>query len=232
MTRQEYLNDLLNVYETVKVLSEKEDGSLLWLKSRKTGKEMVVRSTVRRLLIADFLRTVSYEHLPEVFDAVHLEDGDVILEEAIRGTTLDRILANRTLSYHDASRMLSCISDALTLIHGAGFVHRDVKPKNIMITESGVLKLIDFDASRIAVASDDTVRLGTAGFAAPEQYVGVSDRRADIFALGVLLNVMLTGAHPSEKLPKNLRARRIVEKATAMNPEKRFASAEEFRIAL
>ena len=79
---------------------------------------------------------------------------------------------------------------------------------------------------------DRAVRLGTAGFAAPEQYVGASDQRADIFALGVLLNVMLTGRHPSEMLPESRHARRIIEKATSMNPEQRFASAEEFKRAL
>ena len=232
MRREEYLDRLLLQYEIEKELSRKGSSCILLLRHRELGEEMVVRSTARRIPIADYLKTIVFQYLPEVYDALHLADGDIILEEALHGRTLDEVLKERTLSFREARDILSCIADALTIVHEAGYVHRDIKPKNIMITDNGAVKLIDFDASRAAIGTDDTVRLGTAGFAAPEQYVGASDQRADVFALGVLLNVMLTGKHPSETLPKNLRARRIIQKATAMNPEMRFAGAEEFRRAL
>ncbi len=232
MTRQEYLNEILEYYEIVEELSRKGTSFILLLRHKDLQDELVVRSTSRRLPIADYLKTVVFQYLPEVYDVAHLADGDIILEEALHGRTLEAVLDERTLSFREARDILFCVADALTIIHEAGFVHRDIKPKNIMIAENGDVKLFDFDASRFAIGTDDTVRLGTVGFAAPEQYLGSSDRRADVFALGVLLNVMLTGKHPSEALPRNLRARRIIEKATAMNPEKRFASAEEFRKAL
>ncbi len=232
MRRQEYLDELMREYDVVRELSRKTDSVLLLLRHRVLQRDLVVRITGREMPIADFLKSIVFRHLPEVYDVVHLEDGEVILEEALDGRTLDKLLGERLLSFSEAKSILSCVARALTVIHEAGFVHRDIKPKNIMLCEDGTVKLIDFDAARIAVGTDDTVRLGTAGFAAPEQYVGSSDRRADIFALGVLLNVMLTGKHPSEELPKGFRARYIVEKATAMNPEKRYRSAEEFRKAL
>ena len=232
MRRQEYLDNLFQQYEIEQELSRKDNSCMFLLRHKKLGKELVVRSTARRIPIADFLKTVVFQYLPEVYDAFHFADGDIVLEEALHGRTLDKVLDERTFSYREARDVLSCVADALTVIHGAGYVHRDIKPKNIMITDDGDVKLIDFDASRAVGGTDDTVRLGTAGFAAPEQYVGTSDRRADVFALGVLLNVMLTGRHPSEVLPKNYRARKIIEKATAMNPEMRFSGAEEFRRAL
>lgn len=232
MTRQEYLNELFEQYEVVEELSRKGSSCILLLRHKELQEELVVRSTPRRIPIADYLKTVVFQYLPEVYDAVHLTDGDVILEEALKGKTLEEVLDGRNLSFREARDILFCVADALTIIHEAGYVHRDIKPKNIMMTEAGDVKLFDFDASRAAIGTDDTVRLGTVGFAAPEQFIGASDRRADIFALGVLLNVMLTGKHPSEALPKNRRARKIVKKATAMNPEERFASAEEFRKAL
>lgn len=232
MTRQEYLNTLLRQYDLVETLSEKGASSLLLLRHRTLEKELVVRSSSRRLPIAEYLKGIVFPNLPEVYDTLLMEDGEIILEETLKGHTLDKVLAGRNLSFGEARDILSAVSDALTVIHNAGFVHRDIKPKNIMITDDGWVKLIDFDASRTARDNDDTVRLGTAGFAAPEQYVGASDQRADIFALGVLLNVMLTGRHPSETLPRNRHARRIVEKATSMNPDKRFSSAEEFKKAL
>ena len=232
MTRGEYLDELLEQYEVVKELSRKGNSCILLLRHKDLQEEIVVRSTARRIPIADYLKTIVFQYLPEIYDAVHLTDGDVILEEALHGRTLEELLDERSLSFREARDILFCVSDALTIIHEAGVVHRDIKPRNIMMTENGDVKLFDFDASRAAIGTEDTVRLGTVGFAAPEQYIGASDRRADVFALGVLLNVMLTGKHPSEALPKNPRARRIVEKATAMNPEKRFSSAEEFRKAL
>ena len=232
MTRKEYLENLLRDYDLVETLSEKGASSLLLLRHKRLGEDLVVRSSLRRLPIAGYLKTIVFPNLPEVYDTLLLEDGEIVLEEALRGRTLDKLLAVRTLSYREARDILSSIADALTVIHRAGFVHRDIKPKNIMLTDDGLVKLIDFDASRKARDNDDTVRLGTAGFAAPEQYVGASDQRADIFALGVLLNVMLTGRHPSEMLPESRHARRIIEKATSMNPEQRFASAEEFKRAL
>ncbi len=232
MTRQEYLAELLNYYDIERTLSRKGTDVLLLLRHKSLNRSIVVRSTARDLPIADFLKTIRFPSLLEVYDTVHLSDGLVILEEAMAGETLAARITKEAFRFREAKEILIQVADALRVIHEAGYVHRDVKPAYIMLLQDGVVKLFDFDASRHAVGTDDTVRLGTAGFAAPEQYVGASDRRADVFALGVLLNVMLTGKHPSEALPKEMRARHIVEKATAINPEKRFASAEEFKKAL
>lgn len=104
-----------------------------------------------------------------------------------------------------------------------GIVHRDVKPENVILRGKEAV-LIDFDASRIYKENmgEDTQVLGTTGFAAPEQYgLSQSDGRADIYALGVLLNIMLTGEHPSRKLAGG-RMGRIVQRCTMVNPEKRY----------
>ncbi|MBQ6541280.1 MAG: serine/threonine protein kinase [Lachnospiraceae bacterium] len=232
MTRQEYLDNLLKQYELVETLSKKEHSSVLLLRHKELGRDMVVRSISRHLPIADYLKSIHFRNLPIVYDSILLKDGEIILEEALKGLPLNVAMAGHNYSYREARAILIRVADALTVIHRAGYVHRDVKPKNIFITENGEVKLIDFDAARAIAGSDDTVRLGTTGFAAPEQYVGASDSRADIFALGVLLNIMLTGKHPSEALPENRRARNLVKKATSMNPDMRFSSAEEFKEAL
>ena len=86
--------------------------------------------------------------------------------------------------------------------------------------------MIDFDAARIFKNENenDTRILGTTGYAAPEQYgISQSDERADIYALGVLLNIMLTGKHPSKELAAG-RMGRIIQKCTMMNPKKRYKS--------
>ncbi|MBQ3048940.1 MAG: protein kinase, partial [Oscillospiraceae bacterium] len=110
-------------------------------------------------------------------------------------------------------------------LHSFGAVHRDIKPENIIIC-GGNAVLIDFDASRIfkEESETDTQILGTTGFAAPEQYgFSQSDPKADIYSLGILLNVMLTGKHPSKELAKG-RMGRIVQRCTMTNPKKRFKS--------
>ena len=93
------------------------------------------------------------------------------------------------------------------------------------------MKLIDFDASRFFKKgqSKDTVIIGTAGYAAPEQLgFAQSDERTDIFALGVLMNVMLTGEHPTNKLYKG-KLRKVIEKCIQLDPQKRYKNVEELK---
>jgi serine/threonine protein kinase len=84
--------------------------------------------------------------------------------------------------------------------------------------------LIDFDASRMQKPGQqtDTIVLGTTGYAAPEQFgLSQTDGRADIYALGVVINVMLTGEHPSHRLAEG-RMGRIVRRCTMTNPNQRY----------
>ena len=78
----------------------------------------------------------------------------------------------------------------------------------------------------------DTQILGTAGFAAPEQYgLSQTDRRADIYALGILINVMLTGQHPSQRQAEG-RLGRVVERCTRVNPARRYPNVLRLMEAL
>ena len=127
------------------------------------------------------------------------------------------------MSTAQAKKICRQLCSALWVLHSMGVVHRDVKPDNIIIRGKDAV-LIDFDASRIYknANNEDTQILGTTGFAAPEQYgLSQSDGRADIYALGVLLNIMLTGEHPSRKLAAG-RMGRIIQRCTMVNPEKRY----------
>jgi serine/threonine protein kinase len=102
-----------------------------------------------------------------------------------------------------------------------------------MINNSGQVVLVDFNVSRIeSAASKDTVIMGTVGYASPEQLgLTQTDARTDIYASGVLCNVMLTGQHPSVTIASG-KAGRIVRKCTAVNPDERYQTAAELRSAL
>ena len=162
-----------------------------------------------------------------------MDDGMIVLEEYIDGITVAQVMEIDKYRPAGAKKVLSEVCDALTTLHSRGIIHRDVKPENVMIEKSGRVVLIDLNASRVkSEASKDTVILGTVGYASPEQ-LGISqtDARTDIYAAGVLYNVMLTGAHPSVAIASG-KAGRIVRKCTAVNPAERYQSAQELRKAL
>ena len=137
--------------------------------------------------------------------------------------TESRFPIKRNSDFHTPDRRWISPRIIQWVLHSMGVVHRDVKPENIIIRGKEAV-LIDFDASRIYKNNnrEDTQILGTTGYAAPEQYgLSQSDGRADIYALGILLNIMLTGEHPSRKLAGG-RMGRIVQKCTMVSPEKRY----------
>ena len=102
------------------------------------------------------------------------------------------------------------------------------------VTDRDGTMLLDLNASRLHAPEkrNDTVVLGTIGYAPPEQFgISQSDATADVYALGVLLNVLLTGCHPSERLARG-RAGKLVLKCTQIDPKHRFPSVEKLLQAL
>lgn len=167
--------------------------------------------------------TVSCPNLPQIMEVGEKDGKTALLEEYVQGDTLSEILEGGLLTTAESKQIARQLCSALWVFHSMGVVHRDVKPDNVIIRGKEAV-LIDFDASRIykSTIQEDTQILGTTGFAAPEQYgLSQSDGRADIYALGVLLNIMLTGEHPSRKLAGG-RMGRIVQRCTMVNPAKRY----------
>lgn len=139
----------------------------------------------------------------------------------------------KPLSQEHAEQIIRQICQGLQVLHGIGAVHRDIKPENIILRGSDAV-LIDFDASRLCKAENttDTRIMGTTGYAAPEQYgFSQTDARTDIYALGILLNEMLTKQHPSKQLAEG-KFRPIVEKCTRINADQRYQCVEELLSAI
>ena len=229
-TRGEILAEIFDLCNKEEILSEKEDQQLILASRKGSGERIVIRSMSEVPPVYEFLCAHRHASLPAVYDVLYAEDGAVVLEEYIDGVDMEEILKDRLYSYKEAADILWQVCDALAILHENGYVHRDIKPENLMIDKEGTVKLIDFDACRYYEVGKtrDTSFLGTVGFASPEQYgIAQSDQRSDIYSLGVLFNIMLTGCHPSDKLAKG-KAAGIILRSTQINPEKRYGSVREF----
>ncbi len=226
MTREEYIKELCKTYRPVTVLSRKTDHKIVRLRHRELGRDLVLHSFPRKFEAYEILCGLHCENLPEVYDTIELEDGQVVLEEFIDGVNVADMMEENHYTYKEAKKVLKPLLFALSVLHEKGLVHRDVKPENVMLGKDKRVVLIDFDASRtVKNANKDTEILGTIGFAPPEQLgLSESDARTDIYAVGVMLNVMLTGVHPSKKIATG-KAGKIIRKCTAVSPGDRFRSA-------
>ena len=233
MTRAEYINSFFDTYSLVSVLSSKNDCQVLRLRNRLTDQQLVLRSFPRHLEAYELLCGIRCENLPEIYDALDLDDGQIVLEEYIDGITVAQVMETGRYRCRGAKQVLFRVCHGLRVLHDLGLVHRDVKPENVMIEKTGRVVLIDFNASRtLSEAPRDTVIMGTVGYASPEQLgLSQSDARTDIYAAGILLNVMLTGQHPTECFAKG-RMGRIVKKCTYLNPGQRFQTVRQLIQAL
>ena len=233
MKREEYIEKILQLYSLVAVLSQKNGCKVLRLRNKNNGKELILRSLPGSLEAYGKLQRIRCENLPEIYDVLELDDGQIVLEEYIDGITAAQVMETGKYRPAGARKVLLGVCDALTVLHRFGIVHRDVKPENVMIGNTGRVVLIDLNAARMeSVANKDTVIMGTVGYASPEQ-LGLSqtDARTDIYAAGVLYNVLLTGQHPSVILASG-KPGHIVRKCTAVNPKDRYQAAVDLWNAL
>lgn len=230
---EELLRAVAEYFDRVRVLKRSARGEITLLRHRETGKRYVFRQFMGSEDVYRRLLTVDCPHLPRIEEVAASGGRVAVLEEYVRGDTLLFLLEGGLLDWDEARKVTQDICEALWVLHSMGAVHRDVKDSNVILRGSDAV-LIDFDASRIVKpeSGSDTVVLGTTGYAAPEQFgLSQTDGRADIYSLGVLLNVMLTGQHPSRQLAPG-RAGRIVQRCTMMNPDQRYSTVLELRDAL
>ena len=221
----EFLRLIRENFDEEKELKKTAAGGIWLLRHRKSGRRYILRRFEGSGEVYRKLLGVACPNLPRILDVAEKDGKVAILEEYVCGDTLAFLLEGGPLRPGEARSVALQLCRGLYVLHSLDAVHRDVKPENVLLRGDEAV-LIDFDASRVVKSEQrtDTVVLGTTGFAAPEQYgISQTDGRADIYSLGVLLNIMLTGKHPSRELAPG-RMGRVVQRCTQINPKKRYKS--------
>ena len=220
-------------FEEVRLLKESPRGSVRLIRHRASGKQFILRRFTGNGEVYRRLLDCSCRHLPLIYETAEREGKNLVIEEFVQGDTLDFLLADALFTPQETRKVVKQLCQGLWVLHSMAAVHRDIKPENVILRGADAV-LIDFDAARLHKPEHetDTQILGTTGFAAPEQYgLGQSDTRTDIYSLGVLMNVMLTGQHPSKKLAEG-RLGRVIQRCTQVNPAKRYKNVLHLMEAL
>ena len=213
---------------TVNVLKESDQKTITRVRHKTTGQDYILRRFQGSIDCYEKLLPIRSPYLPQIFETVSEGDQALVLEEYIVGDSLSEMLEDTLFTEEETRKIAMDLCQALHTLHQLGIVHRDVKPENILLREDKAV-LLDFDAARIMKPDqgNDTVALGTTGYAAPEQYgISQTDVRADIYALGVTMNQMLVGVHPSIRLAKG-RFGRMITRCTMVHPDKRYVSIHQ-----
>ena len=225
---ESFLEAVTTEYDTLRVLKRSPRGTVSVVRHKKSGTRYVFRrysgsgEVYRRLL------PVLCPHLPQIMEAAEQDGQTAVLEEYVQGDTLAELLMGATAhgegsaAGHDARplpRRCMCCT------RWARCTATSNRKTSSCAAATPCSSTLTPRASTRTQSESDTQVLGTTGFAAPEQYgIFQSDERADIFSLGVLLNIMLTGKHPSREMAAG-KMGRIVRKCTMTAPEQRYQSA-------
>ena len=144
------------------------------------------------------LASMSHPNIVAVLTAEKQEDVFFIVMEYVPGETLeDRIARDGALDLSLALDFTCQICNAVDHAHRAGILHRDIRPGNMLISETGLLKVTDFGTSRfLEIAAHGTTVIGSPPYMAPEQFHGKAVFASDVYSIGVTMYQMLTGALP------------------------------------
>ena len=230
----------LSLFEDMGAVGGRED--ILLIRDKESG-----RYFVKKLLkaydrsIYDFLKDHPISHMPKICSVYESCNCLIVIEEYIEGRTIDDILDdNGTVQPIDEQKAIHIvlgICDILKELHGLStpIIHRDIKPSNVMISGDDEVVLLDMNVAKWydPDESDDTKYMGTQNYAAPEQVgygLSASCAKSDIYALGMLLNVMITGKFPKEEKAPG-KVWNIIEKCIKLDAENRY-TAEELKTVL
>jgi len=192
---------------------------------------------------AQALARMSHPNIVTVYDVGERDRFCYFVMEFVEGKDLKQLISSRSLQPSRALNIAMSICDALQYAHDKGVIHRDIKPGNILIDNSGRVKIADFGLAKITSPGSPDFSLtmssesmGTPYYMAPEQYASThtADHRADIYSLGILMYEMLTGElpvgsfqPPSAKVKVDSSVDDIVIRALKTDPSLRYQHARD-----
>ena len=191
------------------------------LKLLKRGAQTAEQVRVTQLREARLASAIDHPNVCAIYEVGEEDEEAYIVMQYIPGKSLDKVIAEGPANVQLVLSSGMQIADGLQAAHSLGIFHRDLKPANVMLTDGGLIKILDFGLARqlkrekleepngnfdpslpgqppqIAPGATYTARGGTIAYMAPEQFVtGQSSVQSDIFALGLILYEMVSGRHP------------------------------------
>ena len=224
-------NSDISKYETVHIINQRH--KVYIVRHKESGRCFVMK--ILDVYNIDIYRQFK-DHpiigVPRVFDFFESDGHLTVIEEFISGCSLKDKIERADLTESSISHYMSELCMITGQIHSfrPPVIHRDIKPSNVMITDHDDVVLIDFNAAKYysSDSPEDTVLLGTPGYAAPEQYgFGASSPQTDIYAMGVLLKEMV---YVLKFVPE--RYTQIINRCMMLEPSERYADDNELYAAI
>ncbi|MBQ8941003.1 MAG: serine/threonine protein kinase [Firmicutes bacterium] len=218
-------DEFKNKYDSYEVISQISRNT--WQIKLTEYNKIAVLKQVGNADIYKRLKSMQVKGTPKIIGIFEKDGNNFVIEEYISGDSLDEVLKSQgKLSAKQVKHIICSLCDILAPLHKSGIIHRDIKPSNIMLTSSNAVFLIDFGIARSVNAENtsDTAKLGTEFYASPEQYgFKQTDNRSDIYSLGKLMLVLLSGRETADSINR-LKYARIIKKCTQVDSDKRFSS--------
>ena len=220
----------LEVYDDVAMLFHSDEKDIL-LVQHMIENLFFVKKVVRAKLdfsLYQLLQSHPYEHLANVIDFSYSHEKTILIEEFVNGCTLEYKLSQRRLSVEECIRIMLQLFAVVGHLHAQTppIIHRDIKPDNILI-DKGHVVLIDFEIAKLMTTRKDVLRTGSVGYAAPEQYYGLSDQQSDIYSIGILLKELC--AHTAWRNNEADIFLTIIRKSTAKRQEERYLTISQMQ---
>ena len=195
----------LSVFQDEECIDGRPD--VIVVKHNETGKKYIKKFlTIYDKSVYAFLFEHPLAHMPRIYSFYESMNCLIVIEEYIEGMTVESLLSDALIPASEAVRIAMDICYVLKELHSLTppLVHRDIKPSNVILNSEKEVFLLDINVAKWhdPNKSDDTKHMGTQNYAAPEQVgygLSASSPKSDIYALGMLLNVMITGRFPKEE---------------------------------
>lgn len=235
-------------FTTISMLAHTEKSEVYLAKMEGIDAPVIVKY-LRKANIAVYQQIMEIHscHLPEIYSVYEENDAVVVIEQYIEGISLTDYFNEHPVTQAQLIEFEMQLCEAVKLLHDCNpaIIHRDIKPKNLIVNAENILVLIDFDASREfrEDRNEDTRRLGTVEYAPPEQFgYSQTDVRSDIYAMGVVFYELVYGKRfvkdettqktnesPVISMHPGVEKRMIemINKCTMFDPKNRFNSVDE-----